>query len=209
MFCPKCGASLPDNAKFCDKCGAPVTSNNQQTVNQNMQENTIGAAADTSKSSTVVTEKKKNKVPIIIGCIVAVIVLIMVFSGGGIDPVETVKNGCLTQFSSTVTIEDALNNRFENGEWSYDESTIEEDAYNVYFDGYDPLTEMDWRISFFLEDAGDNESWITVDAIAAGGDVEYDATNIYYLLSYIYTGNLDEYYTDLGTALWDAMLSTY
>ena len=27
MFCSKCGAQLPDDAKFCDKCGAALHSN--------------------------------------------------------------------------------------------------------------------------------------------------------------------------------------
>ena len=36
MFCTKCGAKLPDNAKFCPKCGNPCTIKKQfsEQVNQ-------------------------------------------------------------------------------------------------------------------------------------------------------------------------------
>lgn len=204
MFCSKCGAQIPDNAKFCDKCGAPITPLNTEVKQQ------AEAAAPTAAVNPVQASSQKKKVwPFIVVAIVVVIALIMFFGGGGIDPVETVKQGCLTQYSSTITIEEALNNRFNDGTWSSSESTIADDSYNVIFTGYDPLTEMDWKISFFLEGAGNNEYWISVDNIAAGGNVEYDPTNIYYLMSYVYTGNLNEYYNDIGTALWNAILSGF
>jgi len=34
MFCTKCGAQLPDTAKFCDKCGSPVAAASAQSVPQ-------------------------------------------------------------------------------------------------------------------------------------------------------------------------------
>ena len=39
MFCTKCGAKLPDNAKFCPKCGNPCTIKKQfsEQVNQTFQ----------------------------------------------------------------------------------------------------------------------------------------------------------------------------
>ena len=208
MFCGKCGVPLPENAKFCNKCGTPVMKQSIQSEKSNADQfidcNRMG-----EYSNSDMGHGGRIKWPIIAGIAAAVIILFIIIGGSSFDPVETVKQGYLTQFSSTVNIGDALDNRFKDGKWSYDESTISDGAYNVYFDGYDPLTEKDWRISFLLEDAGDDGSWVSVDAISTDGDVEYDDTIIYYLMSYIYTGNLNELFTDIGTALGAALFSLY
>lgn len=220
--CSSCGAELPDNAKFCDKCGATV----QETPNQKSYcpncgfENEpgvkfctkCGSQMDGSEKSQTIANStlreacKKKKWPFVVG-VIAVLVIVLAIIGGETDPVETVKNGYLTQYSSTVTIGEALNNRFDNGKWSSSENTMGDDSYSVFFTGYDSFTEADWTVAFYLEGIGDNNYLISVDSISAGGDTEYDSTNLYYLMSYIYTGNLNELYTDLGTALWNAILS--
>ncbi len=55
MFCPKCGASLKDGAKFCHSCGnnmgdAPVTPQPQQQPVQQQQPATPGQGFDISKT---------------------------------------------------------------------------------------------------------------------------------------------------------------
>ena len=222
--CVNCGAEVPDNAEFCDKCGVSIknASPKKNYCANCGTENELGAKfclncgnlIDEAKKPQVTVNtnpskpQKMKKWPFVLGIIVVLVAFFLII-GGKMNPVETVKNGCLPQYSSTITIEEALNNRFENGEWSSSESTITDDAYNVFFTGYDPITEMDWTISFYLEGIGDNNYLINVDNISAGGDIEYDPTNLYYLMSYVYTGNLDEYYNDMGAALWDAMFSYY
>ncbi len=34
MFCPKCGAQVPDGSPFCSSCGAPMAQQTQQPMNQ-------------------------------------------------------------------------------------------------------------------------------------------------------------------------------
>ncbi len=38
MTCPKCGANVPDNAKFCESCGAALSENNNYYYTSNTQE---------------------------------------------------------------------------------------------------------------------------------------------------------------------------
>lgn len=208
MYCSKCGAKLPDNAKFCDKCGAAVSGNSYQTSNEdkNKSDNVIKQAAQPVGGTNT---GKKKKWPVIAGIAAVVIILFTLFGGGGMDPVETVKNGCLTQFSSTTTVGDAFDTRFKNGEWSSTMSTSADNAYNVFFTGYDPVTQMDWKVAFYLEYIGDGTSSFEVDYISVGGDIENDPVVLYYIIDYIYTGNLNEFYSDMGAALWGAIFSAY
>lgn len=208
MYCGKCGAELPNNAKFCDKCGAAVSENADNLINEDKGQSNAGIKY-TAKSHNGANTEKKKKWPVIAGIAAVVIIFLTFFGGGGMDPVETVKNGCLTQFSSTTTIGEAFDIRFENGEWSSTDSTIADNAYNVFFTGYEPVTQMDWKVAFYLEDVGDGTSTIEVDYISVGEDLENDPSMLYYIIDYIYTGNLDELYSDMGEALWGAIFSAY
>lgn len=87
MFCPKCGAEMPDGAEFCIKCGTKLPT--ESTV---QQPNTVQADAPTKE------KKRKSKLPIIIGAAVLLVVIIIVIavssgSGGGrnIDYIATAK----------------------------------------------------------------------------------------------------------------------
>lgn len=214
--CSSCGAELPDNAKFCDKCGATV----QETPNQKIYcpncgfENESGVKfcvkCGTPTASEGVNQhamsyapeaKKKRRWPWIVGICILIFIILGII-GSGTDPVEGVKKGCLTQYSSTITVEEAFENRFDNCEWSSSESNINEGAYNIYFSGDDTAMGTHWEVIFYSQD-----DWFEIDSITIDGDMQYDDTVIYYLMSYVYTGNLNQLYTDLGTALWDAMLS--
>lgn len=201
LRCNQCGAENEKYAKFCEKCGAPLLEinetegelKNEKSVYPNVNSNSSGA-----------TTKKKKKWPIIAGiCVVFFIFLGLV--GGGIDPVETVKQGYLHSFSSTITIEDAFEKRFDACKWSSKEKSVNDGTHSVYFTGYDPLSSTNWEVNFSVEDLNEEEVFIEVDTISVDGTLEYDSTIIYYLLDYIYTGNLDTLYTDLGIALWDAI----
>ena len=67
MFCPKCGAEMPDGAEFCIKCGTKLPT--ESTV---QQPNTVQADAPTKE------KKRKSKLPIIIGAAVLLVVIIIV-----------------------------------------------------------------------------------------------------------------------------------
>ena len=203
MFCSKCGAEIPQNAKFCDKCGAPVSQGNRQSYGD----------AQTLKNDAFMNERpseRKRKWPIIAGVIIGILILLAIIgASSSIDPVESLKNGRLTSISSTITIGEALENRFEDCTWTSRKSTAADDIYDIFFNGYDPASSSTWKITFVLTDNGDDTVSFNVDTISVDGELEYDPTVIYYMLDYVYTGNMDKLTTDLGLALWDAIFSSY
>lgn len=67
MYCKKCGAELPDSAKFCSRCGMPVKSKNAEQ----------GQVAIPGQKSMMTSEsaKRKGKKKVIVLSLVAVLVL--------------------------------------------------------------------------------------------------------------------------------------
>lgn len=216
-FCEKCGASLLEmnlhkrcnqcgsenekNAKFCEKCGASLLA-----INETEEEvkNEKSVYLNENNNSSGIATKKKKKWPIITGFCIAFLIFLGII-GGGIDPVETIKQGYLPSFSSTITIGNAFEKRFDACKWSSEESSLNDGAYNVYFTGYDPLTSTNWEVNFSLQELNEEDVMIEVDTVSIDGTLEYDSTVIYYLVDYVYTGNMDTLYTDLGIALWDSI----
>ena len=77
MFCPKCGNSLPDTAKFCDACGSSIKKKEDSfhlEIEDTNNENTVDVSKDVLSS----TELKKSGKPKIGVKILAVMLLIIV-----------------------------------------------------------------------------------------------------------------------------------
>ena len=200
-FCPKCGEKNETGSKFCGKCGAPLMDTGSPSA---------GTAYNAHPVQQAQQPVKKKKWPWVVGIGAAVVILLGIIGmNSGIDPVETVKKACLTSFSSTITIEDAFEKRFDNCEWSGTESSISEESYSVFFKGDDLATDTSWEVSFNLQGTGNDHYYVEVDTVSIDGDLEYDPDTIYYLVDYIYTGNLDQLYTDIGMALWNTIFTGF
>ena len=72
MYCPKCGAEVPEGATFCPKCGNSVSS---------------GGAGNSSSGSEVVGKRKKKRWPwIVVGAVAAVVILFLAWASQGYTP---------------------------------------------------------------------------------------------------------------------------
>ncbi len=199
-FCPKCGERNEKGAKFCGKCGAPLMGTGSPSA---------GAVYASNPAPQSQQPVKKKKWPWVVGICAAVILILAILGSGGYDPVQTLKQAHLRQYSSTITIEEAFEKRFDQCEWTSSESSVAENAYNVFFSGYDPATNTNWEVSFSLQELDTETVSIEVDTISIDGDLEYDPDIMYYLLDYVYTGNMDKLYTDMGMALWNTIFSGF
>ena len=124
---------------------------------------------------------------ILIGVGVVIIVYALyasLFSGSG----QQVRQAYMTQFDSSITVEEAFDRRFKDCKWS---AETDNGTTYIVFNGYDPETLKDWTVTFKIK--GEE---FTVSNIEVEGTGTTDDTEIYYLLSYIYTGNLDELWGD-------------
>ena len=133
MFCPKCGAEMPNGAEFCIKCGTKLPT--ESTV---QQPNTVQADAPKKK------KKKKSKLPIIIGAAVLLVVIIIVIavssgSGGGrnIDYIATAK--AHTPFAASqnlpYTFAEVFDKYTNNLVWYTDSENEKTDTAIVKADG--------------------------------------------------------------------------
>ena len=57
MFCPKCGAQVPDGSPFCSSCGAPMAQQTQQPMNQ---ANNFGGNSNGFNPQDMVNDFKSN-----------------------------------------------------------------------------------------------------------------------------------------------------
>lgn len=230
LYCQKCGAKLEPGTRFCGSCGTPTGGSAGQEFQQfadsakaaaqagmdsakkgaakgmayaaekmaaaaeKMKDDAKGAAtSEANKESTSEAEqpdmdgspKKKNSVlkKVLIGAGVVVVIAVLytvLFNGSG----QQVRQAYMTQYDSSITVEDAFDRRFEDCKWS---TESDGGATNVVFEGYDPNTLEDWSVTFKIRGEEFVVSEIEIDDMRTT-----DSTEIYYLMSYIYTGNLDE-----------------
>lgn len=186
--CRTCGAILSDEAQFCNRCGAPVSDGNQQDFGTSdlgggFQNNPPPFWANTPRRRFI------GKIIVgVTGIIFALLILAVMFGEAG----QQVRQGYLTQYDASITVEEAFDNRFQNCEWS---TARKNGSDYVIFHGYDPKTQLDWGVTFTVYDDSFEVSQIEVDRTDVTSDIE-----MYYLLSYIYSGNLDELMSDMFLA---------
>lgn len=147
MFCPRCGANLPDYSTQCNACGAVFDANAQpQTTNQQPYANQqYGSQSTYNNGSSYnqqpnyyqapVPAKKNSKaiIPIAIGggvlVLIVLILVISLFSGGG------GKGGGSGEFSENHTIEETTVDETAVAETDpVDESVVVVDNHFVSYD---------------------------------------------------------------------------
>lgn len=93
MYCTKCGAQVPDGAKFCPKCGAPVAVTSQKAAADNISQN-AGTDAEKARAPYQNKVKSRNKKAGIAAAIIAaaLIVIIIIVQAASRNPVREAKN---------------------------------------------------------------------------------------------------------------------
>lgn len=186
ITCKYCGAHVPAGTKFCTQCGTPMSDGNQQDFND------LGGGFQNSPPPFWANTPRRWLIGKIIvgvtGIIFALLILAVMFGETG----QQVRQGYLTQYDASITVEEAFDNRFRNCEWSTERKNGSD---YVIFHGYDPEMLLDWVVTFTVYDDSFEVSQIEVDGTNVNSDIE-----MYYLLSYIYTGNLDELMSDMFLA---------
>lgn len=167
--CSSCGVELSDDAKFCDKCGAAVP----------LEKNKKCYSSGTKKG-------KAKLVLIAFGIVLLIFFLVFSYNVSTEEYISVVRDGYLTDFSTSITVGEAFERRFEDIKWSESEDTVYEGYRHVYFDGHDPFSDTDWFISFAY-DEGDTNFDVLLIQIDKESSVT-DKTDIHYLLSNIYRG---------------------
>ena len=117
MNCPKCGAQLPDGAKFCGSCGARLTAPTQTIVARKPTAPVVQAPEEVAvQPDQGAAAAKKSKLPLLIVAIVAVVlaVLAVVFfvlpnlggsSKNAYVALQDAKTELLPSLSKTDTVE--------------------------------------------------------------------------------------------------------
>ncbi len=78
MFCPKCGATIPDESRFCERCGATISANPASAPNPGAPQTTV-MPAGAPAAAQAVTETPKAKSFRLIAKIALVIALLAFF----------------------------------------------------------------------------------------------------------------------------------
>lgn len=81
MFCPKCGAQLPDVAKFCNKCGAVMPQTNGDNVGgcENMNTQNAKNVQNVQSAQQSAPVQNGDMIPMVLSLVCAVVMLISPF----------------------------------------------------------------------------------------------------------------------------------
>lgn len=104
--CINCGRELEDNVQFCTGCGKPCDATQQQPIPNAQMPN-----------APIEPKKKKKKLGIIIGVVAALVLIISIACCVYDSGPNVVKDAYLTQYSSSVTVGDALDDFLGDEKW--------------------------------------------------------------------------------------------
>lgn len=224
--CIKCGAELPDHAKFCNKCGTPAPEQKSELFcskcGEKLEVGTkfcsscdtpIGETSDTSSAGTgaytqyqtgnpqPITDfsrvsPKKQNLSKLLGGIGIVVVILVALGILFGGGASSVVQSGTLDDYPDKTIGEAFEERFSKGSWSSEDRG---DVTYVTFTGYDSDTVTNWEIVFIVLD-----NRFRVESISVDGEYYTDTLSISALLEYIYTGNTDLL---LGYAFLQALFS--
>lgn len=106
MFCPQCGAQLPDGSKFCAKCGAQLGSAPTQTAAAPQVPQT---PPDFGNGTPVVPGRSKPKTGLIVAGVAAIVVVALAIwgivscvGGGSKGSAQGVADGVTASFNTMI-----------------------------------------------------------------------------------------------------------
>ena len=205
--CPKCGTPAAENEKFCMNCGTELSQyqpggiEERQGNHKEEEYKEPGKQMRQTETENVNGKRRYTKKRYIILGLCVIFFLIIMLSDSN-QYVEMIRSGHYGEDWS-VTVGEAFDRRFKDGEWSEAEDTAYEGLMHVYFEGNDTESGTHWRVVFNIEE---NDTEFEVSAIFIDGEHFFGTTEIYYLMNYIYTGNLNQLWNDLGNVIGAAFL---
>ena len=113
MFCPNCGNSLDDYAKFCPRCGAQIENmadkqGEQRASSSNEGKEKAAAFQEKIEASQRYVTDKKNRKKVIVGVIILLVVVFFCLLGSSLDKdVRIVKTGHFYA-AQNITVGDAF-----------------------------------------------------------------------------------------------------
>ena len=137
MFCPNCGNSLDDYAKFCPRCGAQIENmadkqGEQRASSSNEGKEKAAAFQEKIEASQRYVTDKKNRKKVIVGVLILLVVVIFCLLGSSLDKdVRIVKTGHFYA-AQNITVGDAFDKFFANTKWK---SSVNGNTHYVYFEG--------------------------------------------------------------------------
>ena len=224
--CIKCGAELPDHAKFCNKCGTPAPEQKSELFcskcGEKLEVGTkfcsrcgapVGGTSDTGSAGTdtYAQDQTGNPQPItdfsrvspkkpnlskLLGGIGIVVGILVALGILFGGGASSVVQSGALEDYPDKTVGEAFEERFSKGSWSSEDRG---DVTYVTFTGYDSDTVTNWEIVFIVLD-----NRFRVESISVDGEYYTDALSVSALLEYIYTGNTDLL---LGYAFLQALFS--
>lgn len=155
----------------------------ESTSNLHMhnRENSNGPSVPVQQ--TVSWFKRLKAVWSVVGFIIAIGILIFKFSGAG--TIESVKEMHFDQLSSTLSVEQAFDQRFNNQNWENEEQGGVE---YVIFTGTDIDTNKNWKIYFKITEADKGQFWCEITRIVVDNIPHTDTVTINLLMMYVYSG---------------------
>lgn len=147
-YCPQCGTSLAQNAKFCQSCGYSIPSTgNRQIVETSQTDELSNKAGGMEEEQYVYEEENPSawdnyKWYFIGGGAILMIIIVLVCMTIGISP-----KGSSDEFQTDLTdsIESAIDPYETNSEMTVEEAERYEEVEAAVEDDWDATTSIDWE----------------------------------------------------------------
>lgn len=183
MYCPKCGAEIPDDASFCQNCGAKIEPQNVPREEKKTEVTEPVPPVEQAEPVKTQNTKKPNGsnkklIAIIAGVlvvIVLVVVLIVVFAGNSSDSTSGTDTGTDQTASAKLTYitdDDDISSEYKDAIRDDLLKRLGLPKNDENFDGYDYITDLYFSPDNGVYTSGHNALiYIISDKVLASKDV--------------------------------------